>query len=275
MLSSIESTWGRQAQSSLSGYPLEDYELIGGFLIKGFILKETVDSMKSRMARLVSECEPDGSVQSVFSTGSDQADRNNFLAESPDTIRVFLVEGAIDSETGRVNREIPKAELINKVGHALHVLDPVFRDNSFSPSIVSLVRGLGYHDPVVPQSMYIFKQPRIGGALPCHQDSTFMFTEPRRTCLGLWLALAWIAQGTVATSIAEPKRDGEIPSDLNATGFVPIPVKAGDLVGIHGLVDHNTTGRPRHSYQLHSVEGPEVGVYWSRYLVGKSFFKLQ
>ena len=37
--------------------------------------------------------------------------------------------------------------------------------------------------------MYSFKQPRIGGEVTSHQDSTFLFTEPRQTCLGLWLAL--------------------------------------------------------------------------------------
>jgi phytanoyl-CoA hydroxylase len=37
--------------------------------------------------------------------------------------------------------------------------------------------------------MYIFKQARTGGAVHSHQDSTFLFTEPRQSCLGLWLAL--------------------------------------------------------------------------------------
>jgi phytanoyl-CoA hydroxylase len=37
--------------------------------------------------------------------------------------------------------------------------------------------------------MYIFKQPLIGDAVTSHQDSTFLHTTPRTTCLGLWLAL--------------------------------------------------------------------------------------
>lgn len=36
---------------------------------------------------------------------------------------------------------------------------------------------------------YIFKQPKIGGEVTAHQDSTFLYTCPRQTCLGLWLAL--------------------------------------------------------------------------------------
>ena len=37
--------------------------------------------------------------------------------------------------------------------------------------------------------MYIFKQANGGDEVTCHQDSTFLHTEPRLTCLGLWLAL--------------------------------------------------------------------------------------
>jgi phytanoyl-CoA hydroxylase len=36
--------------------------------------------------------------------------------------------------------------------------------------------------------MYIFKQPRIGGEVTCHQDSTFLYTEPIAIA-GLWFAL--------------------------------------------------------------------------------------
>ena len=37
--------------------------------------------------------------------------------------------------------------------------------------------------------MYIFKQGKIGGEVTSHQDSTYLFTTPHQTCLGLWLAL--------------------------------------------------------------------------------------
>ena len=43
-------------------------------------------------------------------------------------------------------------------------------------------------DPVVLQSMYIFKQPSIGGEVGCHQDATFLYTDPI-TVTGFWFAL--------------------------------------------------------------------------------------
>ena len=36
--------------------------------------------------------------------------------------------------------------------------------------------------------MYIFKQPNIGGEVVCHQDSTFLYTEPE-SAVGFWVAL--------------------------------------------------------------------------------------
>src|SRR3546814_20060658 len=36
--------------------------------------------------------------------------------------------------------------------------------------------------------MYIFKQPRIGGEVGWHQDSTFLYPEPP-SVVGLWFAL--------------------------------------------------------------------------------------
>jgi hypothetical protein len=55
--------------------------------------------------------------------------------------------------------------------------------------MAKLVRQIGMVDPIAPQSMYIFKQPFHGGEVTPHQDSTFLWTEPRQTCVGLWLAL--------------------------------------------------------------------------------------
>ena len=36
--------------------------------------------------------------------------------------------------------------------------------------------------------MYIFKQPKIGGEVVCHQDSTFLYTKPE-SVVGFWVAL--------------------------------------------------------------------------------------
>jgi hypothetical protein len=46
---------------------------------------------------------------------------------------------------------------------ALHDLDPVFREFSRNERVAGVLRSLGYKRPLPVQSMYIFKQPHIGG----------------------------------------------------------------------------------------------------------------
>ena len=47
---------------------------------------------------------------------------------------------------------------------------------------------------------------------------------------------------------------------------MPVECKAGDLLAFPGLLDHlslpNTSDAPRHTFQLHLVEGPRAGVTW-------------
>ena len=50
----------------------------------------------------------------------------------------------------------------NKIGHGLHDLDGVFQSVSYEGRIGSICRELGLEKPLVVQSMYIFKQARIG-----------------------------------------------------------------------------------------------------------------
>ncbi len=295
MVSEKSALGNSSVQGSVFG--VENFDSNGAFVIRGFAGKDQVRKMRSRMGELIDGWVPDESVNSVFKTTDGQEYRDSYFADSSEKISFFLEEDAIDSSTGLVRREVPKEEVINKVGHALHVLDPVFREYSFSDRVHSLVKSLGYTEPVVPQSMYIFKQPRIGGVVTSHQDSTFLYTEPRQTCLGLWLALddadldngcLWFRPGSHKEQLrrhfikdetgqtcfrwlvekSEANYEGSLPDDLKGAKFVPVEVKAGDLVGIHGLVDHlslaNTSGRPRHSYQLHLVEGPKAGIYWNK-----------
>ena len=72
----------------------------------------------------------------------------------------------------------PVERALNKIGHALHDLDPVFDRVSRRPRIAGLVGSLGIARPLLLQSMYIFKQPRIGGEVVCHTDHTYLWTDP-------------------------------------------------------------------------------------------------
>jgi len=264
--------------------------------------------MKARALELVAAW--DGKTTTEFRTDAGQTEAqgsDDYFISSAREIRCFW-----ESDSDKtVCKDDPAATMrkINKIGHGLHVTDPVFKTYSESEKVAKLVRELGWEAPVLPQSMYILKNPKIGGEVTAHQDSTFLYTTPKPTCLGLWLALddATLENGALwfrPGSHKEPVRrhfqritgdDGETRMNflqlvedeemtplegfalkdvgeetqerLRKEGFVLVECKAGDLVLIHGQVEHlslrNTSEKQRHTFQLHLIEGPTHGITWS------------
>ena len=100
------------------------------------------------------------------------------------------------------NLLIPKARAINKIGHALHTLSPPFSRISLSDENKARAKSLGFRQPQMLQSMLICKQPEIGGRVPPHQDSCFLYTDPP-SAVGFWYALEDADAGNGCLSFAE------------------------------------------------------------------------
>ena len=213
-----------------------------------------------------------GEVATIFSTTRRNHAQDRYFLDSGDKIRFFFEEEAFDDH-GRLRQS--KAASINKVGHALHDLDPVFERFSRTPELTALVRELGIAAPLLLQSMYIFKQPRIGGEVICHQDAAFLCTDPQ-SVLGLWFALEDATTLNGCMYAAPGGHRGPLRSrfvragyrtetvTLDATplptaGLVPLEASQGTLIVLHGLLPHgsapNRSARSRHAYALHVIDG--------------------
>ncbi|GBG80967.1 hypothetical protein CBR_g31524 [Chara braunii] len=237
------------------------------------------------------------STRSIFNTTEQKRRTDDYFFKSASNISFFFEEKAFENDKpGLLTR--PKHVSINKVGHALHDLDPVFRQFSRSAKIAKIMRSLRYRRPIPVQSMYIFKQPGIGGEVVPHQDNTFLYTEPP-SCIGIWVALEdatkengclWALQGshTEGKPVRRMVRSEEggggggegggeggrltirfIGGDLpnyDLSKFRPVEVKAGTAVILHGSVVHNsyenTSSKSRHAYSLHLVESD--GCTWEK-----------
>ena len=163
---------------------LARYREAGVLILRNFTSRESCAALRQRMLEMIDEFDP-GEVRTVFSPGNDSHQADDYFATSGDKIRFFLEHGAFDSEG---NLRQPKADSLNKVGHAMHDLDPVHDEFCRTTGLAENTADLGFHDPLLVQSMYIYKQPHIGGEVVLHNDHAFIWSEPART-LGFWIAL--------------------------------------------------------------------------------------
>ncbi|CAI9278499.1 unnamed protein product [Lactuca saligna] len=254
---------------NLSSDQLQFFNSQGYLVIESFSSTEEVEALRKRMDQLLDGFDCSSSA-SIFSTKNQQRTSDDYFYDSADKISFFFEEKAFDDD-GKLKQ--PKQLSINKVGHALHDHDPVFKKVSCSDKMSGILQSLGYKRPVIIQSMYIFKQPGIGGEVVPHQDNSFLYTDPQ-TCTGLWLALEdativngclWAIPGShknglVRRFLRDDKGvhfDKPSPS-YDQNDFVSIEVKAGSLVLIHGDLIHqsfeNQSSKSRHAYSLHVID---------------------
>ena len=249
---------------------LERYQNDGFLVLKAFAEEHECDALRERAEQLVQEFEP-AEVVSIFTTHEQSRIADEYFMTSGDKIRFFFEEKAFLSDGTLKQR---KERSINKIGHALHDLDPIFNRFSRSEKIKELANAIGFGESYLVQSMYIFKQPNIGGEVSCHQDSTFIYTEPT-DIVGLWFALedATIENGCLWAIPGGHKRglksrwvrspEGRMafeiydPEQWPEHELAPLAVKKGSLILLNGLLPHrsfeNRSPRSRHAYTLHLI----------------------
>ena len=253
----------------------QQFDRDGFLVLPGFKQADEVAALCERAHSLVEAFEPDAHT-GVFSTRDPTRTADAALIASADGVHCFFEEEALDSN-GRL--VVPKQRAVNKIGHALHELDPVCEAFSHGPALAALASDLGLARPEVWQSQLIFKQPGIGGEVRWHQDATFFVSTPH-TVTTFWFALEdaaidngclWVEPGGHRGPLRERfVREGMSLrlEPLDPTPWpqqhaaIPLPCPAGTLVVFHGLLPHysaaNRSPRSRLAYTLHATDGHAV-----------------
>ncbi|XP_030624602.1 phytanoyl-CoA dioxygenase domain-containing protein 1 [Chanos chanos] len=251
----------------------------GYLVLEGLLTPAECDALRQRMSEIIERMDVPEHCRIQFSTDHDEQLKTqgnaDYFITSGDKIRFFFEKGVFDEKGDFV---VPRERSLNKVGHALHAHEPLYKAITHSPKVQSIAKKLDLINPVILQSMYIFKQPDIGGEVTPHQDATFLYTEPLGRVMGVWIALEdatldngclWFIPGSHKSGITRrmvrtPK--GTFPltdfvgreQNYDEKLFIPAPVKKGGAVLIHGEVVHrsaeNTSASSRHVYTFHIME---------------------
>lgn len=246
-----------------------DFQTQGYRVFEGALDAETCRRMADRAWALAERCAAEAPL-SIFTTDVDHQRVDDWFLDSGDQVRAFFEEDALGP--GGLDR--PPALAVNKVGHALHALDPVFGPFFRDPRWREILVACGLEQPRTVQTMLIYKPPEVGGVVRWHQDETYLAPDPGPV-IGLWWGFEHATADNGALQVVPGghrealrlrfRREGrrtwhEVldPRPLPEEHAVTLEVPAGTLIAFHGRLPHasapNRSSRSRVAATLHAVE---------------------
>jgi phytanoyl-CoA hydroxylase len=244
-------------------------------VLPNFVDEQACLTLRERAMVLAEKHCPSPEEATVFTAdGTAVHASEDYFLTSGDKIRCFFEKDAFN-ENGELRQDAHLC--LNKLGHAMHDLDSVFKEFSHSSRLGAVARSIGFKQEKLLQSMYIFKQPRIGGEVTCHVDHTYLWTEPQ-SVIGFWFAIddattengcMWALPGGHRLPVKtrnrlSPDRKSTFnevfdPTPYPTTGLVPLEAPRGTLILLNGTLPHrsgpNTSDKPRHAYTIHAIDG--------------------
>jgi phytanoyl-CoA hydroxylase len=235
---------------------IQSYNKNGYLILDKFLSPEDCKKSIKETLTLIDQFTPNEKILSIFSTSSEtnSQDTSDYFSQSATNISFFFEKDAI------LNNKLilDKTVSINKIGHNLHELNPLFKAITFSEKVQNIARSLDFWDPVVAQSMVIIKPPKIGGDVVAHQDSTFLYTSPL-SLAGFWVPFEdatiengclWGIPGSQKYSLSKQyihnkelkKNTFTVLQEANWNNdlFIPLEMKAGSLVIFPGTFVHKS-----------------------------------
>ena len=260
--------------SVLLNQQIDFYNENGYLVIENYATNSEINDLSNNAKKIIEEF--DMEEVKIFTTDNQTDVLDKYFLESADKSSCFFEENAFDNDG---NLSVDKILAINKIGHAMHDLDPECGRIAYKKELFDIMVSIGLTQPTIVQSQYIFKQPKIGAKVNPHTDSTFIYTEPL-SCVAAWLAMedATIENGCLCvipgSHTSYPLQERFIKNNEGTkTHFIEtserrivwdldklqqVPVKKGSLVLLHGKVVHasyaNVSTKSRHAFVLHLVD---------------------
>lgn len=263
----------------LSKEQKQHYHSQGYLVLENAIQLQDIEKLKAAALEIVDNFDIDNN-RTVFKTNDRDSGRDDYFFNSAEDTCCFLEEDALDVDGNLLK---PTRLAINKIGHAMHDLNPVFKTFCRLPIFGRVLRDLTYQNPLLWQTMYIFKQPHIGGEVRWHQDGSYLISEPA-TVTGIWIAMEdanrdngclWVQPGGHRSPLREIyqvdwDKHAAVLTKLDNTPWpgsdeaVAVEVTAGSMVIFHDHMPHyssqNLSARSRHAFTLHVAE---KNAHWS------------
>ena len=250
---------------------INHYHEQGFLVLENAIDQQDIEKLKAAALQIVDNFDIDNN-RTVFKTSDRDSGRDDYFFNSAENVHCFLEEDALDEDGDLIK---PAYLAINKIGHAMHDLNPVFKAFCQLPIFGKVLRDLGYQNPLLWQTMYIFKQPHIGGEVRWHQDASYLISEPANV-IGIWIAIEdanrgngclWVQPGGHRSPLREiyQVENGEgVLTKTDTTAWpdtdsgMPVEVKAGSVVIFHDHMPHyssqNLSENSRHAFTLHVAD---------------------